>query len=444
MRYLPPSSSLLALGLLFASVVAKPQDGDRTTEQEEAQIKGALPPLDPNAECAGYYYAPVSNALSQFPAPAAQAHMVPGDTEAQDKFNSIKDLIPNIAPKGTPEGDFSSVASYPSDDPDCWWTRTQCVSPKLQGLPPDIFEVPEPLTNGYGFDDGPNCSHNAFYDFLQEQNQKATMFFVGTNVIYQPLEAQRALTDGHEICVHTWSHHYMTALSNEDAFAELWYSVTPTCWRPPFGDVDDRIRAIAAALNLQTILWKYDSFDWKVTSGQATPDQVNKNYDDFANTAKTGGFDTPWHGGIILSHEGDQFTMQAAIDNYPKLKDAFKYIVPVGVALNKTRPYVEANYSLPTFDKYISGTTVVLGETPQSDGATTSLALGAAAASGTSTAKSSQSSSAGDSNHQAGNSTGNSTGSSGKNDALSTIGSPASSQWLIMVVLTAFFAALHL
>jgi peptidoglycan/xylan/chitin deacetylase (PgdA/CDA1 family) len=68
--------------------------------------------------------------------------------------------------------------------------------------------------------------------------------------------------------------------------------VTPTCWRPPFGDIDDRIRAIAAALGLQSILWKYDSFDWKVNAGGATPDQVNKNYDDFANVAKSGGFNT--------------------------------------------------------------------------------------------------------------------------------------------------------
>lgn len=34
----------------------------------------------------------------------------------------------------------------------------------------------QPLTMGYGFDDGPNCSHNAFYDFLMSQNQKASTF----------------------------------------------------------------------------------------------------------------------------------------------------------------------------------------------------------------------------------------------------------------------------
>lgn len=35
----------------------------------------------------------------------------------------------------------------------------------------------QPHTLGYGFDDGPNCSHNAFYDFLLKQNQKASKSF---------------------------------------------------------------------------------------------------------------------------------------------------------------------------------------------------------------------------------------------------------------------------
>lgn len=54
---------------------------------------------------------------------------------------------------------------------------------------------------GYGFDDGPNCTHNVFYDYLASQNQKATMFYIGSNVFDFPLEAQRALADGHQICI---------------------------------------------------------------------------------------------------------------------------------------------------------------------------------------------------------------------------------------------------
>jgi len=245
----------------------------------------------------------------------------------------------------------------------------------------DIADVPEPNTLGYGFDDGPNCSHNAFYDYLMSQNQKATMFFIGSNVLDWPLEAQRGVADGHEICVHTWSHRYMTALKSEDAFAELYYTmeaiklvtgVTPTCWRPPFGDVDDRIRAIANGLGLRTIIWRFDSNDWKANTGNITAADVDTNYQNLISTAKTGGFNEA--GAIMLTHEINNFTMAEAIKFYPQLKDAFKYIVPVGVAMNKTQPYVESNYTLPTFEQYISGMTTANGSTTgksnQSNGVT--------------------------------------------------------------------------
>ena len=88
-------------------------------------------------------------------------------------------------------------------DPACWWTDTTCTSPKLAGLPDDITTCPEANTWGFTLDDGPNCSHNAYYDYLNDIEQKATMFFIGSNVLDWPLEAQRALADGHEICAHS-------------------------------------------------------------------------------------------------------------------------------------------------------------------------------------------------------------------------------------------------
>ena len=146
------------------------------------------------------------------------------------------------------------------------------------------------------------------------------MFYIGSNVMDWPLEAARGLADGHEICVHTWSHRYMTAFQSEDAFAELWYTVrcsifetidlylficsyqmnaiklatgvTPTCWRPPFGDTDDRIRSIAKGLGLRTILWGYDSNDWQVGSTNVTPAQVDTNYQNLITGAKNGTFNS--------------------------------------------------------------------------------------------------------------------------------------------------------
>ncbi|KAJ7068518.1 carbohydrate esterase family 4 protein [Mycena amicta] len=312
-------------------------------------------------ECAPYGYPPVTSALSHFPPiwDPIQA-ILHNDTTAQSKFLSFNSSIPKIAPKGTLG--VLSGRSYPASDPDCWWTYDQCVNPKISGLKPDIASVPEPLTLGYGFDDGPNCSHTAFYDYLSQQNQKATMFFIGSNVLDWPKEAIRAATDGHEICVldvhpDTWSHRSMTAFTNEQAFAELWYTMqaiklvtgyTPTCWRPPLGDVDDRIRSIAAHLGLDTVLWKYNSDDWSVGIDGVTTATVQANYDALVAAAKKRD-----RGAIILAHELNNYTMQTAMNNYPKLSQAFKNVVPIAVAQNKTHPYVE-QYTMPSFEQYVA------------------------------------------------------------------------------------------
>jgi hypothetical protein len=34
---------------------------------------------------------------------------------------------------------------------------------------------------GYGLDDGPNYTHNIFYNYLSSQKQRATMFYVGSS-----------------------------------------------------------------------------------------------------------------------------------------------------------------------------------------------------------------------------------------------------------------------
>jgi peptidoglycan/xylan/chitin deacetylase (PgdA/CDA1 family) len=51
----------------------------------------------------------------------------------------------------------------------------------------------------------------------------------------------------HQIAVHTWSHPYLTTLSNEAIIAELGWTkkvikdvlgVTPNIMRPPYGDIE--------------------------------------------------------------------------------------------------------------------------------------------------------------------------------------------------------------
>ena len=45
----------------------------------------------------------------------------------------------------------------------------------------------------------------------------------------------------------------------------------PMYWRPPFGDVDNRVRAIAKQVfGLETVIWSHDSKDWNLDQGRDT------------------------------------------------------------------------------------------------------------------------------------------------------------------------------
>ncbi|CDS02222.1 related to Chitin deacetylase precursor [Sporisorium scitamineum] len=331
-----------------------------TTEPEQAAIK------DAKAECTAYNLPEVAALAKQFPVPWDNATILPGDTEAQNVWNSIKasGIIPTgISPKGKVNGDFSAFTpTYPQNDPDCWWTFNGCDTPKHPNLPNDLVQCPEPDTWGLTFDDGPNCTHNAFYDFLQQNNQKATMFYIGSNVLDWPLEAQRGIVDGHHICVHTWSHQYMTAFPDEQVFAELYYTakvikdvvgVTPTCWRPPYGDLDDRVRAIAKGLGLESVLWTDDTDDWKILPlGTLPTASIDANYASII--AKETAGPSSGQGNIVLTHEINGHTMEEFMKQYPKIQAVFKHIVPLTACMNQTKPYPEA-ITYPNFAQYVAG-----------------------------------------------------------------------------------------
>ncbi|WVW79842.1 hypothetical protein I302_101812 [Kwoniella bestiolae CBS 10118] len=292
---------------------------------------------DPATECTAYSYQPIVDVKSSFPTIWETATLVNGDSEASSLFATINATVnsklPNVKPKGTSTGDFSNVG-YNASDPDCWWTWRGCTNPDSSlGVDADHTTVPEPDTWGLGFDDGPNCSHNAFYDHLQSNGQKATI--------------------------------YMTSFSNEQAFAELYYTrkaikavlgVTPTCWRPPYGDVDNRIRLIAQGLNLTNYVWSDDSEDWRAgaAGSNVTEADVAANYQSVVSKAANGTYKAS--GPMVLTHELTNFTMSEFMSQYDNIKGAFKYIVPLASAFNITQPYVENNVSYPDFLAYTNQT----------------------------------------------------------------------------------------
>lgn len=59
-----------------------------------------------------------------------------------------------------------------------------------------------------------------------------------------------------------------------------------------YGDVDDRIRAIANGLGLRTIVWGYDSNDWQEGLNGITDADVDNFYQQFINNATSGNFNS--------------------------------------------------------------------------------------------------------------------------------------------------------
>lgn len=199
-----------------------------------------------------------------------------------------------------------------------WWTCSGTTRST------DIVNCPTKYDWGTTFDDGPADYTTTLLKFLKEKDIKSTFFIVGSRVVERPQVLIEEYMDGHEIGCHTWAHSPMTSLTNEQIVAELGWSreairrvlgVTCRVWRPPYGDVDDRVRAIATAMGLTTSIWtatpsggKFDTNDWRVAGG--TVDGIDQ-YTGFQSILGNASLlDT---GFIVLQHDLFQITVDLAV-----------------------------------------------------------------------------------------------------------------------------------
>lgn len=191
--------------------------------------------------------------------------------------------------------------------------------------PKDIWDAPDGVF-ALNFDDGPLPESDPLYDYLKSENQHATHFMIGLNVMRNPKQFMRAFQElDDDIAGHTWSHRYMTTLSNEDIVAEFGYTNQiisdmtggrlPAYWRPPTGDSDNRVRAIAEEVfGMYTVLWNQDTEDWSLTTGGTTPQKVAADLQKWITGPKSPGL-------IILEHELSNMSVQAFINAFPLVKE---------------------------------------------------------------------------------------------------------------------------
>ncbi|KAF7725102.1 chitin deacetylase [Apophysomyces ossiformis] len=244
-------------------------------------------------------------------------------------------------------------------DPYCDWTFTGCTRDT------DIVACPKGQW-GITYDDGPTEFSPALYDFLDKTQQKATLFMIGGQVVRFPDLTLRAYKTGHELAMHTWSHSYMTTLTNEQLVAELKWNelaikevtgVSPRFFRPPYGDIDDRVRDVAKALGFTPVIWNHDTDDWK--AGESTsfkPEWIDSNVTSWAQEAKNAKV-----GGISLEHDLYKVTVDAAIRVLPTLQKAYK-VTTVGQCTGQ-QSYKEGNGAATNGTATAASTTTVASTT---------------------------------------------------------------------------------
>jgi len=231
--------------------------------------------------------------------------------------------IPNIPPSKIVDYQPVYPTSYKGDP--CSFYLTKCNRTS------DITTGPKGVA-GISFDDGPQPPSGPLLKYLSQQKLKATHFLIGSRIISNPDMFQQTLTGKQHLAVHTWSHPMMSSMTDEQVVGELGWTMQaiydksgliPAYWRPSYGDVDDRVRAIAKQVfNLVTVTWSHDTRDWCLSDqtpngsvcqpgdGPQSLNELKAELDSFIKTSLSKGL-------VILEHSIG--SRQVA---------AFKYILP--------------------------------------------------------------------------------------------------------------------
>ena len=154
-----------------------------------------------------------------------------------------------------------------------------------------------------------------------------------------------------------WSHAGMTSLTNEQIVAEVkWaekivFDITglrTKYWRPPYGDVDNRVREILRQLGYVTVIWtkEWDSNDWQIPDKTITNKEVFKNFKSVLSTV-------PKLKGGVITLEHDLFTQTVNVAG-PLLDMGMKKgLQPMDIAqcVNDPNPYQNSLVQKPVVAK---------------------------------------------------------------------------------------------
>ncbi|KAF9174747.1 chitin deacetylase [Mortierella sp. AD011] len=252
---------------------------------------------------------------------------------------------------------------------ECYWTCDGCADD-------DITDCARPNTWGLTFDDGPSTDTPTLLTYLKGQNLAASFFLIGSNVVQYPEIVKQEVAEGHHLASHTWSHHALTTLTNEQIVAEMRWTEKAVMeytglklkyMRPPYGDINARVRFVLKKLGYIPVDWTGDEFDtndWQMpTMSESTViSTFTKSLDAYAASNKTTGF-------YCLEHDLNNLTVGVAQKIIPLGLARNITIAPIPVCESDASPYQNSN-AVTTTTAATNGTTAT--STSASQGATSS------------------------------------------------------------------------
>ena len=174
-----------------------------------------------------------------------------------------------------------------------------------------------------------------YYGFSGKTKSGPPFSFVVLWVEKYPEMVKRIAGEGHELGNHSHTHPHMNSLSEREIAHELnrthhlikeLTGQTPTLFRPPFGEYNNKVIETARACGYTTIIWDVDSLDWKDLTAEAMLDRILQRIKP---------------GSIVLFHNAGKNTPQALARLLPVLKGRGFSIVPISELLHKGETYTD-------------------------------------------------------------------------------------------------------
>ncbi|KAF9439041.1 chitin deacetylase [Entomortierella beljakovae] len=238
--------------------------------------------------------------------------------------------VPNIpVAKGLPDAVHFPQCSTDDDanTKACWYSCGGCVDET------DMITCPKTSDWGLTYDDGPSPATREMLNHLKTKDITATFFIVGSRVLEYPEILKEEVDQGHHLAMHTWSHAGLTTLTNEQIVAEVRWSekiirdvtgLTMKYIRPPYGDVDNRVREILRQMGYTTVIWTlgWDTNDWRIAMKQiGVPEVIETFKNALENRALVKSPQGVLSGPVTLEHDLTDDTIELS-----------KQIIPLGMA----------------------------------------------------------------------------------------------------------------